>query len=236
MKPGLLPTPSMSSTSSSSSSPAPWPVQPTPHALPPSVRNQARTLACEMCWRRKLKCDRNPPCSNCVKACCFQVYSTAVKDHVFVLPTHYPSVADRYSLQTGFSCAPRTTTSEPKCRRRNDDLRKRLTRCEELLQEYANKDCADGLGSADLSSTNAVEHGDQEYNVDHTNIKTNVAVYPAVKFVKDNGVSRFMDSRLFGALIEEVHNVPPVPAAAPHANQLSCISYTSCELSLKRRI
>lgn len=81
MKPGLLPTPtSMSSTSSSRSSPAPWPVQPTPHALPPSVRNQARTLACEMCWRRKLKCDRDPPCSNCIKVCFFEMYIAAVNN------------------------------------------------------------------------------------------------------------------------------------------------------------
>ncbi len=129
------------------------------------------------------------------------------------------------------SCTPRTTISEPKCRRRNEveneGLRKRLARCEELLQEYTNKDCADGLGSSDLSSTNAIEHGDQEYSADHTNLKTNFAVSPAVKFVQDNGVSRFMDSRLFGALIEEVLSVPLC--------QPPSVTLTSCRVLVTSR-
>jgi hypothetical protein len=33
----------------------------------PAPRKYARVLACALCQHRKIKCDRNEPCSNCVK-------------------------------------------------------------------------------------------------------------------------------------------------------------------------
>lgn len=40
--------------------------------LPPSASSSskmsARTLSCALCQRRKIKCDRTVPCSNCIKA------------------------------------------------------------------------------------------------------------------------------------------------------------------------
>ncbi|KAI6784934.1 putative transcriptional regulatory protein-like protein [Emericellopsis cladophorae] len=36
--------------------------------LPPPGPRQPRVLACVLCQHRKIKCDRNTPCSNCVKA------------------------------------------------------------------------------------------------------------------------------------------------------------------------
>jgi hypothetical protein len=35
----------------------------------PAPRGYARVLACALCQHRKVKCDRNGPCSNCVKVC-----------------------------------------------------------------------------------------------------------------------------------------------------------------------
>ncbi|KAJ2901661.1 hypothetical protein MKZ38_001574 [Zalerion maritima] len=40
----------------------------TPSAVPLPLQKPTRILACVLCQHRKIKCDRNTPCSNCVKA------------------------------------------------------------------------------------------------------------------------------------------------------------------------
>jgi hypothetical protein len=37
-------------------------------ALPPNPAGQMHTHACSLCARRKVKCDKGDPCSNCLKA------------------------------------------------------------------------------------------------------------------------------------------------------------------------
>lgn len=34
-----------------------------------SEKKSQRILACVLCQHRKIKCDRNTPCSNCIKVC-----------------------------------------------------------------------------------------------------------------------------------------------------------------------
>ena len=53
-------------SSSSATSPAAAPTNQQTQPLPRS--SSARTLSCVLCQRRKIKCDRTVPCSNCVKA------------------------------------------------------------------------------------------------------------------------------------------------------------------------
>ncbi|ODA79118.1 hypothetical protein RJ55_04709 [Drechmeria coniospora] len=43
-------------------------MSPTHHALSAAPHRHARVLACVLCQQRKIKCDRNFPCANCVKA------------------------------------------------------------------------------------------------------------------------------------------------------------------------
>lgn len=44
------------------------PPQHSPPAIDPSVNKLTRGTSCVLCQQRKVRCDRNKPCANCVKA------------------------------------------------------------------------------------------------------------------------------------------------------------------------
>ncbi|KAI2643489.1 fungal-specific transcription factor domain-containing protein [Xylaria nigripes] len=78
----------------------------------PGSAKAPRVLACVLCQNRKIKCDRNTPCSNCGR--------TSLK----------------YVAQANVRCVPSTPAPPRKRRRPNQDLQQRLARCEELLSKY----------------------------------------------------------------------------------------------------
>ncbi|VUC35362.1 unnamed protein product [Clonostachys rosea] len=73
-----------------------------------TVREGKKVLACVSCQRRKKKCDRNNPCSNCV-----------------------------LTKQLGITCTASQPAPHRKRRRRNQEMVERLERCEKLLRELA---------------------------------------------------------------------------------------------------
>ncbi|KAK0643743.1 fungal-specific transcription factor domain-containing protein [Cercophora newfieldiana] len=70
-------------------------------------RTYARTLACQLCQLRKVKCDRKFPCATCVRG------------------------------GVAASCVPSTPAPVRQRRRPAQDLRRRLARCEEMLLHAA---------------------------------------------------------------------------------------------------
>ncbi|KAI0157853.1 fungal-specific transcription factor domain-containing protein [Xylariaceae sp. FL1272] len=73
-----------------------------------------RVLACVLCQSKKVRCDRNTPCSNC---------------NLLIFPS-----------KANVQCTPSTPAPPRKRRRPNQDLQQRLARCEELLSEYTTHD------------------------------------------------------------------------------------------------
>ncbi|CAH0027716.1 unnamed protein product [Clonostachys rhizophaga] len=71
-------------------------------------REGKKVLACVSCQRRKKKCDRNNPCSNCV-----------------------------LTKQLGINCTASRPAPHRKRRRKNQEMVERLERCEELLRQLA---------------------------------------------------------------------------------------------------
>ncbi|CAH0057719.1 unnamed protein product [Clonostachys solani] len=71
-------------------------------------REGKKVLACVSCQRRKKRCDRNNPCSNCV-----------------------------LTKQLGINCTASHPAPHRKRRRKNQEMVERLERCEELLKQLA---------------------------------------------------------------------------------------------------
>ncbi|CAG9982174.1 unnamed protein product [Clonostachys byssicola] len=69
-------------------------------------RQGKKVLACVSCQRRKKRCDRNNPCSNCV-----------------------------LTKQLGINCTASQPAPHRKRRRKNQEMVERLERCEELLRQ-----------------------------------------------------------------------------------------------------
>lgn len=87
---------------------------------------QPRTLSCVQCQKRKVKCDRHSPCSNCIKVrpC------TSMTSVIQLLN------ADE-TVQAEIPCTAGTSAPARKRRATKEDLLDRVTRCEALLKEYA---------------------------------------------------------------------------------------------------
>ncbi|KAK4122144.1 hypothetical protein N657DRAFT_492261 [Parathielavia appendiculata] len=114
-----------------------------------------RILACILCQGRKIKCDRNFPCANCIKS--------KVK------------------------CIPSTPAPARKRRRPNQDLQERLTRCEEMLKEYA-----------------AVKPERTSPSPSHAVLQEDLRWQPTGKLVQEDGNVRFVDNPLLGQIFDEV--------------------------------
>lgn len=72
---------------------------------PTAAQRHPRVLACVLCQHRKIKCDRNTPCSNCLK-----VTSSALPQwHIF---SDFQGQCDLHSKHPG-ACA-QTTASKPR--------------------------------------------------------------------------------------------------------------------------
>lgn len=87
-------------------------------------RKTSRLLACSTCHRRKVKCDRNSPCSNCLK----------VRIAISHLSRNRPP---RLTPQANVPCTPLISAPTRKKKVPNRYLRERLVRCEALLEQYA---------------------------------------------------------------------------------------------------
>ncbi|XWX01624.1 hypothetical protein V2A60_009652 [Cordyceps javanica] len=147
-----------------------------PPPLPPHAHKSPRVLACVLCQHRKIKCDRNTPCSNCLKA--------------------------------GVTCTPSTPAPARKRRRPNQDLQERLARCEELLKQYATAGSPPSTTSnpPSVSAPPTVTPTKKEVVDTPNSISTDSqsTVQPRFKIIQEAGVSRFMDSRIWGTIVEEL--------------------------------
>ncbi|KAM4066389.1 fungal specific transcription factor [Hirsutella rhossiliensis] len=141
-------------------------------ANPVPPHRHARVLACVLCQHRKIKCDRNFPCANCIKA--------------------------------NVTCTPSTPAPARKRRRPNQDLQERLSRCEELLKQYANG-AAPPPPQGQSPPTPTVGHVKSEPS-DSTPISSDSqdSWKPACIMVNDEGGARFMDSYIWASVYEEL--------------------------------
>ncbi|OAR01078.1 hypothetical protein LLEC1_05064 [Akanthomyces lecanii] len=142
---------------------------------PPNSHRSPRVLACVLCQHRKIKCDRNTPCSNCVKA--------------------------------GVTCTPSTPAPARKRRRPNQDLQERLARCEELLKQYATGGSPPSTSpnpSPSAPSTAATTKKDALDTPSSFGTESQSTIQPRYKIIQEDGVSRFMDSRIWGTVVEEL--------------------------------
>lgn len=89
-----------------------------------SSRRTSRALACSLCHRRKVKCNQNSPCSNCLKVC------IPISD----LSRNRPP---KLTPQANVPCTPLTSAPTRKKKVPNRYLRERLVRSEALLEQYA---------------------------------------------------------------------------------------------------
>ncbi|KAI2622053.1 hypothetical protein GGS21DRAFT_541641 [Xylaria nigripes] len=94
-----------------------------PAATSPRPTKPPKILACVHCQYRKIKCDRQQPCSNCIKA--------------------------------KVACKPSTPAPTHKRRRPNQDLLERLSRCEQLLKQYAENNVVNERGSGPIPADSA---------------------------------------------------------------------------------
>ncbi|PFH59009.1 hypothetical protein XA68_12938 [Ophiocordyceps unilateralis] len=150
-----------------------WHVRPaimSANPVPPPSRH-ARVLACVLCQHRKIKCDRNFPCANCVKA--------------------------------NVSCTPSTPAPARKRRRPNQDLQERLSRCEELLKQYAGAAPPNPPHRGSARSAGPVKP-EPEPEPAETEPSTPNGWNPACKMVPDEGGARFMDSYIWASVYEEL--------------------------------
>jgi hypothetical protein len=89
--------------------------------------------------------------------------------------------------QSKVKCIPSTPAPARKRRRPNQDLQERLTRCEEMLKEYA----AVKPEPTTPSPAHALAHEDLRWQ-------------PTGKLVQEDGTLRFVDNPLLGHIYEEV--------------------------------
>ncbi|PHH93016.1 hypothetical protein CDD83_2126 [Cordyceps sp. RAO-2017] len=131
---------------------------------------QARVLACVLCQHRKIKCDRNFPCANCLKA--------------------------------NVTCTPSTPAPARKRRRPNQDLQERLSRCEELLKQYAaDSDPPPSQGPAPQAPVAIAVKPEPP---DRTSPESQPSSWdPGCRMVNEEGGARFMDSYVWANIREE---------------------------------
>lgn len=173
--PGSIP-PASSSSATMASAPA---STPSSHASVPASTASAipnkppRILACVLCQTRKIKCDRNFPCANCIKV--REKPATRLEWGKF-----------RYCLLTppskaNVKCTPSTPAPARKRKRPNQDLQERLARCEELLKEYATE--KPDTASSRPSQANAADDPYAKFELQG-------------KLIEEDGSMRFIDSPL----------------------------------------
>ncbi|KAM3452643.1 hypothetical protein MY3296_004381 [Beauveria thailandica] len=151
-----------------------------PPPPPPHTHRSPRVLACVLCQHRKIKCDRSTPCSNCLKA--------------------------------GVTCTPSTPAPARKRRRPNQDLQERLARCEELLKQYATAGSPPSTTSnpnppplpAPSATTPSSSRKEAVDTPSSATTDSQALPQPRYKIIQEDGVSRFMDSRIWGTVIEEL--------------------------------
>ncbi|ATY65653.1 fungal specific transcription factor domain [Cordyceps militaris] len=148
-----------------------------PPSLAPHLHKNPRVLACVLCQHRKIKCDRNTPCSNCLKA--------------------------------GVTCTPSTPAPARKRRRPNQDLQERLARCEELLKHYATGGSPPSTTSnhPSLSTPSSAASTTKKEVIDtpsSISTESQTTIQPRYKIIQEDGVTRFMDSRIWGTVVEEL--------------------------------
>ncbi|KJZ73971.1 hypothetical protein HIM_06639 [Hirsutella minnesotensis 3608] len=140
-------------------------------ANPVPHHRHTRILACVLCQHRKIKCDRNFPCANCIKA--------------------------------NVTCTPSTPAPARKRRRPNQDLQERLSRCEELLKQYASGSAPPPQAHSPTTPTTGPVKPEQ---ADSTPMTTDSPDdwKPPCKMVNEEGGARYMDSFIFASVYEEL--------------------------------
>lgn len=169
---------------------------------PPQSHKSPRVLACVLCQHRKIKCDRSTPCSNCVK----------VRRSLLPQSSSMPGLRALANLahQAGVTCTPSTPAPARKRRRPNQDLQERLARCEELLKQYATGGSPPSTASnpPSVAATSATPAPKKEIDtpssVTSSESQSTILPQPRYKIIQEDGVSRFMDSRIWGTIVEEV--------------------------------
>jgi hypothetical protein len=101
---------------------------------PTAPKTDRRVLACMLCQQRKKKCDRQSPCSNCIRV--------RAQPHE---PVDIQGLANSGSPQLNKRCVPSTPAPPRKRRRPTRELLDRLARCEEQLRLYSEHGCIHAL-------------------------------------------------------------------------------------------
>lgn len=99
--------------------------------------------------------------------------------------------------QANVSCTPSTPAPARKRRRPNQDLQERLSRCEELLKQYAN-----GAAPSPTPTPDQVKSEPSDYTPMSTDSQDSWK--PACIMVNEEGGARFMDSYIWASVYEEV--------------------------------
>ncbi|KAJ3486002.1 hypothetical protein NLG97_g6703 [Lecanicillium saksenae] len=116
--------------------------------------------------------------------------------------------------QAGVTCTPSTPAPARKRRRPNQDLQERLARCEELLKQYATAGSPPSTAGAASNSPSASapstapslkkETVDTPFSAISADSQSTLQPQPRYKIIQEDGVSRFMDSRIWGTIVEEL--------------------------------
>jgi hypothetical protein len=169
------------------------------------AHRQPRILACVLCQNRKIKCDRNMPCSNCVKVrmprvCRCESWVNCPLPCPFI----FSSVSHSWP-QANVTCTPSTPAPPRKRRRPNQDLQERLARCEQLLKHYAGGSVPTSVSGPSVSAstpTSSIAYTDASGRSPSNNEP--LEMHPAGKMIPQEGGARFFDSQMWTSFYDEV--------------------------------
>jgi hypothetical protein len=173
-----------------------------PHAVP----RHPRVLACVLCQHRKIKCDRNTPCSNCLKANVTCTPSTPAPARKRRRPNQdlQERLARCEALLKQYAGAPTPSSGQSSDKQQPlPTLSKSATQHQQQKQQQPEQSQA--LAQAQAQAPTQPQQYEPAGPSPATSVTTDsIERHPAGRIIEHEGGSRFIDNQLWTSFYEEV--------------------------------